>query len=142
MTTRARQDWYQILGVERDASPDEIKNAYRALVHRYHPDHNPDNPAAEAKFIEVSEAYATLSDPVQRRRYDASLAVRESRTVGPTRPAPPSTRAGVRPFSVGLNVRVGGISLPLGGISLSVNDPEELRSAVQRALRELIESLE
>jgi molecular chaperone DnaJ len=65
-----KRDYYVILEVSRAASGDEIKRAYRALAMRYHPDRNPDDPAAEDAFKEASEAYAVLSDPDKRNRYD------------------------------------------------------------------------
>jgi curved DNA-binding protein len=66
----ARRDFYEVLGVDRNADTDEIQRAYRKLVRAYHPDINKD-PGAEDRFKEISEAYAVLSDPEQRRRYDA-----------------------------------------------------------------------
>ena len=63
-------DFYQILGVPRDASQEDIQRAYRKLARTYHPDVNHD-PGAEDRFKEVSEAYDVLSDPQTRRRYDA-----------------------------------------------------------------------
>ena len=65
------QDYYDILGVDEDASADEIKKAYRQLAREYHPDRNPDKPNAEEKFKEVQEAYSVLSDADKRREYDA-----------------------------------------------------------------------
>jgi molecular chaperone DnaJ len=66
----AKRDYYEILGVNRTATDQEIKSAYRRLAVRYHPDKNPNDSAAEEKFKEAAEAYNVLSDTEQRRRYD------------------------------------------------------------------------
>lgn len=66
----ADKNYYDILGVDKSASADEIKSAYRKLAKKYHPDLNKDNPDASAKFKEVNEAYETLSDPQKKSNYD------------------------------------------------------------------------
>ncbi|PSR13768.1 MAG: molecular chaperone DnaJ, partial [Bacteroidetes bacterium] len=66
----AKRDFYEILGVSRSASKEEIKKAYRQLAIKYHPDKNPDNKEAEEKFKEAAEAYEILSDEDKKARYD------------------------------------------------------------------------
>jgi curved DNA-binding protein len=64
------RDYYEVLGVSRDAGEKDIKSAYRKMARKLHPDRNPDDPGAEEGFKELNEAYAVLSDKEQRRRYD------------------------------------------------------------------------
>lgn len=66
----AKADYYEVLGVERSASDDEVKRAYRKKAFEFHPDRNPDDPEAEARFKEAAEAYDVLRDPDKRARYD------------------------------------------------------------------------
>ena len=90
------KDYYKVLGVKKDASADEIRKAYRTLARTHHPDKNPDNAAAEAKFKEVSEAYDVLSDAKTRKEYD------EARTLfGSGAPRFPGGFGGGRPGGQG-----------------------------------------
>jgi len=66
----ARRDYYEVLGVSRAATADEIKKAFRNLALKHHPDRNPDDPKAEVRFRLAAEAYQVLGDPVERQRYD------------------------------------------------------------------------
>ncbi len=68
--TRKNKDYYDILGIDRDATQNDIKKAFHKLTRKFHPDRNPGNAAAEEKFKEISEAYSILSDPEKRGRYD------------------------------------------------------------------------
>src|SRR5215216_6408605 len=95
----AKQDYYEILGIKRDAKPDEIKKAYRRLARKYHPDVNPGDKTAEDRFKQMSEAFDVLSDPKKRSVYDRfgqysdNLADAAARGASPgaayTRGAPP-----------------------------------------------------
>ncbi|MHC4192762.1 MAG: molecular chaperone DnaJ [Planctomycetota bacterium] len=66
----AKRDYYEVLGVGKNASADDVKRAYRRMAMKYHPDKNPDDKSAEAKFKECAEAYEVLSNPEKRQRYD------------------------------------------------------------------------
>ena len=66
----AKRDYYEVLGVSKTATDDEIKKAYRKIAIKYHPDRNPGNKEAEEKFKEAAEAYDVLHDPQKRQQYD------------------------------------------------------------------------
>jgi curved DNA-binding protein CbpA len=65
-----KRDYYEILEITRNSNASEIKNAFRSLARKYHPDKNQGDPESEVKFKEVQEAYAVLSDPNEKRKYD------------------------------------------------------------------------
>jgi molecular chaperone DnaJ len=102
----AGQDWfekdfYAVLGVDSDATADEVKKAYRKLARQHHPDANAGDPAAERRFKEIGEAYQVLSDPEQRQQYDAVRAM---------------ARGGARFTAGGPNGSPGGFEDLLGGL--------------------------
>ena len=70
MADQQKRDYYEVLGVDKNASEDDIKRAYRKLAKKYHHDANPGDKEAEARFKEASEAYAILSDSEKRQQYD------------------------------------------------------------------------
>jgi curved DNA-binding protein len=70
MPTLGEPDYYHILGVRREASPEEIKQAYHRLATRFHPDLHPNDAEAEARLRSLNQAYTVLKDPEQRARYD------------------------------------------------------------------------
>lgn len=65
-----KRDYYEVLGLKKGASEDEIKKAFRKMAMKYHPDRNPGDKEAEEKFKEVNEAYSVLSDPDKKSKYD------------------------------------------------------------------------
>jgi curved DNA-binding protein CbpA len=85
------KDYYKILGVTKAATPAEIKKAYRKLAFEHHPDRNPGDPQAAARFIEIAEAYETLADPERRRTYDRTYKPSGSAS-GSAGAAPPPPR--------------------------------------------------
>ena len=66
----SKADYYELLGVSRGVDEKALKSAFRKMAMKYHPDRNPDNPDAEAKFKEINEAYEVLKDPQKRAAYD------------------------------------------------------------------------
>ena len=90
----ARDDYYSTLGVDRKASQEDIKKAYRKLARRYHPDTNKDN-GAEERFKQISEAYDVLGDPEKRKKYDRGQSVFASPLPGRRMREPSLTPAGM-----------------------------------------------
>jgi molecular chaperone DnaJ len=78
----AEKDYYAVLGVKKDAPEAEIKKAYRKLAQRYHPDANPNDPSAESRFKEITQAYEVLKDQTKRKQYDQMREMLESGFVG------------------------------------------------------------
>ena len=76
---RYKMDYYKILGISQQANAEQIKQAYRKLAKKYHPDLNPDDPEAEERFKEVSEAYEVLADEAKRKEYDLKRRKTEDR---------------------------------------------------------------
>src|SRR4030081_3083136 len=118
-----KEDFYKILGVKRDAKPEEIKKAYRRLARKYHPDVNPGDKAAEDRLKQMSEAFDILSDPKKRKVYDRfgqysdSLANAAAEGAGPT-----YTRTGA-PFDFsGFDWGASSSSAGTGGSSSSFRD--------------------
>ena len=69
------KDFYEILGVDKSSSSEEIKKSYRKIAMKYHPDKNPNDKEAEKKFKEAAEAYSILSDPTKKNQYDQFLSL-------------------------------------------------------------------
>src|SRR5271166_1159829 len=82
----SKRDYYEVLGVERQAGADDIKKAYRKLATKYHPDKNPGDKTAEEKFKELGEAYEVLNDPQKRAAYDQYGHAAFDRRAGPFGP--------------------------------------------------------
>src|ERR687883_1958631 len=92
----AKEDYYQVLGVKRDAKPEEIKKAYRRLARKYHPDVNPGDKSAEDRFKLITEAHDVLSDEKKRKVYDRFGQYSDNLAEAAARGAGPRTSAGGR----------------------------------------------
>src|SRR5688500_11971548 len=116
-----KQDYYEILGIKRDAKPEEIKKAYRRLARKYHPDVNPGDKAAEERFKAMSEAHDVLSDPKKRTVYDRFGQYSDNLADAASRGAGPSTGRTTSGFVfTGFDCGVG--STATGGGSSSIRD--------------------
>ena len=89
----AKQDYYEVLGIKRDAKPEEIKKAYRRLARKYHPDVNPGDKASEERFKLTTEAHDVLSDPKKRKVYDRFGQYSDNLADAAARGAGPSSRS-------------------------------------------------
>src|SRR5262245_42818715 len=110
------KDYYEILGVPRSASDEEIKKAFRKLARKYHPDVAKDKKEAEARFKEINEAYEVLGDPEKRKRYDERGANWKS---GADFRPPPGWESFGGPFARGRAGRGGGFEYQFGGTGFS-----------------------
>src|SRR5215831_8211026 len=93
----AKKDYYEILGVKRDAKPEEIKKAYRRLARKYHPDVNPGDKSAEERFKQTTEAHDVLSDAKKRKVYDRFGEYSDNLADAAARGATPGTGSGPSP---------------------------------------------
>lgn len=109
------KDYYEILGVSKNASTEEIKKAYKRLARKYHPDLNPNDKKAEEKFKEISESYAILSDPEKRKKYDQFGSFDFS---------------GKEPFQRTVTYQTGDIPFDFSSIFEGVFNPEEIFESV------------
>jgi molecular chaperone DnaJ len=125
----AKRDPYEVLGVARGASADEIKSAYRRLARRYHPDVNPNDPEAEEKFKEVGEAYSIISDPDKRARYDQ---------FGTTDDMPSDPFGGMGGMSDLFDMFFGGMGQQQGGRRRQGRDGQDIQTQVELTLKDVI----
>jgi molecular chaperone DnaJ len=130
----AKRDPYEVLGVARGASADDIKSAYRRLARRYHPDVNPNDPTAEEKFKEVGEANSILSDPERRARFDQ---------YGTTDETPNDPFGGMGGGVSDLfDMFFGGMGQQSGGRRRQGRDGQDIQSQVELTLKEVITGYE
>jgi len=130
MTRSSSIDFYRVLGVDPDASDDDIKRAYHRLARAYHPDLNPDNPAAEERLKAVNKAYEVLSDPNQRAEYDATLVPDTQRVAADESIWHEGRAGGIR---VEVDLAVAGASFGLGLANRLVGGLDRVLAAAERA---------
>lgn len=123
------KDPYEVLGVSRTASADEIKSAYRRLARRFHPDVNPNDPTAEEKFKEVGEAYSILSDPERKQRFDQ---------FGSTDDQPMDPFFGGGGFTDLFDMFFGGVAAQQSQRRRQGRDGDDVRADVELTLKEVI----
>jgi molecular chaperone DnaJ len=129
----AKRDPYEVLGIARGASADDLKSAYRRLARRYHPDVNPNDPEAEDKFKEVGEAYSILSDPDRRLRFDQ---------YGVTDDQPTDPFGGMGGVSDLFDMFFGGMGQQSAGRRRQGRDGQDIQAQVELTLKEVITGLE
>jgi len=128
----AVKDPYEVLGVARGASADEIKSAYRRLARRYHPDVNPDDPSAEEKFKEIGAAYSVLSDPEKRARFDQFGTTEDGPNAGDF------FAGGGGGFGDLFDMFFGGVAGAAGGRRRMGRDGDDLRADVEIELKDVL----
>ena len=109
------EDPYKVLGVQKGATGDDVRKAYRRLARKYHPDANPDDPGAKERFKEIQQAHAILSSPEKRRAYDGRTRPSSPRTSGPSGKRAGGTAAGENARSVNLTDLLGKLAGMSGG---------------------------
>ncbi|MCW5940154.1 MAG: J domain-containing protein [Fimbriimonadaceae bacterium] len=125
------RDYYEVLGVPRDADEKAVRSAYRRLARKYHPDVNPNNPEAESKFKEATEAYDVISDPEKRKAYDRYGAMWERASEG-----------GGADFGQGVDIDLGGLFGNFFGFGGEVFrptavEPQDVERTIDLSLKEI-----
>ena len=123
MSAEVKKDLYAVLGVSDKAGPEELRRAYLVLAVKYHPDRNPGDPAAEERFKDISQAYAILSDPTAKAKYQRMRAAKKTGEAKPASGGSQSSAAGASQASAGARPSGGAASSasarPSGGTSAS-----------------------